>query len=162
MGSKEVQPMPESSLSRSLRFSTVYLRLALGITFLTAVTDRFGLWGPPGATNVAWGDFSHFLAYAQQLNPYVSPSWMPAVGWIVTVAETLLGLALLLGFHTRMASRLSGFLLLAFALGMTIGTGVKSALNASVFSASGGAFVLGEIGTYPWSWNAWRGRGERI
>jgi uncharacterized membrane protein YphA (DoxX/SURF4 family) len=154
--------MAETSLSRPVRFSTVYLRLALGITFLTAVTDRFGVWGPPGTKNVAWGDFSHFLAYAQQLNPYLPSSWIPAVGWIVTVAETLLGFALLLGFHTRMASRSRGFLLLAFAVGMTIGTGVKSALNASVFSASGGAFVLGEIGAYPWSWDAWRGMRERI
>jgi thiosulfate dehydrogenase (quinone) large subunit len=154
--------MPESSVSRPVRFSTVYLRLALGITFLTAVSDRFGLWGPPGTKNVAWGDFSHFLAYAQQLNPYLPASWIPAVGWIVTVAETLLGVALLLGFHTRIASRLSGFLLLAFAIGMTMGTGVKSALNASVFSASGGAFILGEIGAYPWSWDGWRGMSERI
>ena len=35
---------------------TVYARLALGGTFLAAVADRFGLWGPPGTHNVAWGD----------------------------------------------------------------------------------------------------------
>jgi hypothetical protein len=51
---------------------------------------------------------------------------------------------------------------LAFAIGMTMGTGVKSALNASVFSASGGAFILGEIGAYPWSWDGWRGMSESI
>ncbi len=36
-----------------LRYSTVLLRVALGVTFLTAVTDRFGLWGPPGTNNVS-------------------------------------------------------------------------------------------------------------
>jgi thiosulfate dehydrogenase [quinone] large subunit len=121
----------------------------IGHHIFTAVTDRLGLWGPPGTKNVTWGDFGHFLAYAQQLNPYLTASWTPAVGWIVTVAEILLGVALPLGFHTRTTSRLSGFLLLAFAIGMTMGTGVKSALNASVFSASGGAFILGEMGAYP-------------
>jgi hypothetical protein len=35
--------------------STVLLRVALGATFLTAVTDRFGVWGAPGAPQVAWG-----------------------------------------------------------------------------------------------------------
>jgi hypothetical protein len=25
------------------------------------VADRFGLWGPYGAKNVAWGDFAHFV-----------------------------------------------------------------------------------------------------
>ncbi len=42
---------------RLLRYSTVFLRVALGIIFLTAVTDRFGLWGPPGTNNVSWGNF---------------------------------------------------------------------------------------------------------
>src|SRR5262245_16437570 len=35
-------------------YTTVYMRLALGSTFLAVVTDRFGLWGPPGTSNVAW------------------------------------------------------------------------------------------------------------
>jgi uncharacterized membrane protein YphA (DoxX/SURF4 family) len=129
-------------LDRTLRHGPLYLRFALGLTFLTAVTDRFGLWGPPGATNVAWGDFEHFLAYAAVLNPYLPKSLIPPLGWVVTVAETVLGVALLIGYRTRPAALLSGLLLLAFALGMTIGVGIKSPLNYSVFSASAGAFVL--------------------
>jgi hypothetical protein len=34
-------------------------RFALGASFLSAVADRCGLWGPYGAKNVAWGDFAH-------------------------------------------------------------------------------------------------------
>ena len=56
---------------RLLRYSTVFLRVALGVTFLTAVADRFGLWGPPGADNVVWGNFENFFAYTAQLNPYL-------------------------------------------------------------------------------------------
>jgi|GEM_PF-4088408 hypothetical protein len=39
----------------------VFLRLALGVTFLTAVGDRFGPWGQFGTTKVAWGDFARFI-----------------------------------------------------------------------------------------------------
>lgn len=125
-----------------LRHAPLYLRLALGVTFLAAVTDRFGVWGPPGATNVAWGDFEHFLAYTAILNPYLPASVIPALGWLVTAAETVLGVALVAGFGTRLVALLSGLLLLAFALGMTTGVGIKAPLNYSVFSASAAAFVL--------------------
>jgi len=33
------------------------------VTILSAVADRFGLWGPPRAANVSWGDWPHFVAY---------------------------------------------------------------------------------------------------
>jgi uncharacterized membrane protein YphA (DoxX/SURF4 family) len=124
------------------RVGTVYLRLALAAGFLSAVADRFGLWGPPGARNVAWGDFSHFLAYTATLNPWLPAAAIPALGWFVTVAEVGLGVALAAGLWTRPAALLAGVLLLLFALGMTVGTGVKSPLDASVFSASAGAFLL--------------------
>jgi hypothetical protein len=32
-------------MSRSLEFSSLYLRIALGTSFLSAVADRLGLWG---------------------------------------------------------------------------------------------------------------------
>lgn len=120
----------------------VYGRVALGIGFLSAVADRFGLWGAPGARNVAWGDFPHFLDYTATLNPYLSSSLVPLLGWIVTVCEIVLGLALITGVKPRLTATVSGCLLLAFASGMTIGTGVKTALDASVFAASAAAFLL--------------------
>jgi hypothetical protein len=44
----------ENQLIEALRGpATVFLRLALGVAFLSAVADRFGLWGPAGAKNVA-------------------------------------------------------------------------------------------------------------
>ena len=39
----------------------LFARFALGASFLSAVADRFGLWGPYGAKNVAWGDLAHFV-----------------------------------------------------------------------------------------------------
>jgi hypothetical protein len=38
-------------------FSSVFLRLALAGSFLSAVADRFGLWGVYGSPNVAWGSY---------------------------------------------------------------------------------------------------------
>jgi thiosulfate dehydrogenase (quinone) large subunit len=127
------------------------MRVTLAAGFLTAVSDRFGLWGPAGTTNVAWGDFAHFLAYAAKLNPELPESWIPAVGWTVTFAEIIFAITLLLGFRTRTFALWSGLMLLAFAAGMTIGTGIKSALNASVFAASAGAFLLATVRDYSWS-----------
>jgi uncharacterized membrane protein YphA (DoxX/SURF4 family) len=142
-------------------YATLYLRVALAAAFLTSVTDRFGIWGPPGTMNVAWGDMARFLAYAAKLNPWFPNVVIPGVAWFVTVAETSLALALLLGFHTRVSAQLSGSLLLAFAIGMTAGTGIKSALNASVFSASAGAFLLATSAEYPLSLDSLRRREKR-
>ena len=41
---------------RAAGFSSV--RLALGLSFLSAVADRFGWWGAFGQLNVAWGNFA--------------------------------------------------------------------------------------------------------
>jgi hypothetical protein len=41
----------------------LFARFALGASFLSAVADRFGLWGPYGAKNVSWGNFAHFVEY---------------------------------------------------------------------------------------------------
>jgi thiosulfate dehydrogenase (quinone) large subunit len=120
----------------------VFARLALAASFLTAVADRLGQYGPPGTPTVAWGDMQHFQAYAGQLNPWFPADVIPVLSWIVTAAETLLGLSLIAGIYIRRVAMLSGALLLAFAIGMTAGTGVRSALYASVFSASACALLL--------------------
>jgi uncharacterized membrane protein YphA (DoxX/SURF4 family) len=141
-------------LLRIAGLDTFYLRLALAAGFLAAVSDRLGLWGAYGTPNVAWGNMQHFISYAAKLNPWFPGLVIPAVSWFVTFAEFTLGLALLLGYRTRLAAQLSGCLLLAFAMGMTVGTGAKSALNASVFAASGGSFILARLRTYPLSIDA--------
>lgn len=126
-------------------------RFALGVGFLSAVADRLGFWGAPGAEGVAWGSFPRFLAYAETLNPWFPASWIPAVGVAVTLAEVVLGLGLLAGWRTRQLGLAAGLLLLAFGVGMTAGTGVKSALDASVFAAAGAALLLLRTGGGPLS-----------
>lgn len=134
---------------------TIYLRLALGIGFLSAVADRFGWWGPPGTPNVAWGTFHNFLTYTAKLNPWFSGSWIRAIGWTATVCEACFGAMLVIGYRTRAASVGSGLLTLAFAIGMVCGIGIHAPLNYSVFAASAGAFLLAGAETYPLSLDAW-------
>lgn len=137
-------------------YASVYLRLALGTAFLSAVADRVGMWGRPGAHLVAWGNFHNFLVYVGQLNPWFPANWIPAVGWVATLCEIAFGIALILGYRTRIAAFLSGLLLLTFALGMTAGAGIKAPLNYSVFTASAAAFLLAEVKNYRWSLDALR------
>ena len=151
-----------TAIGRAAEYSTVYLRLALGSAFLSSVADRFGLWGATGAKNVAWGNFDNFLAYTAMLNPYAPSSLIPALGWIVTLAEATLGLLLILGFRIRETVALSGALLLVFAIGMTIGLGIKAPLDYSVFAASAGAFLLAAHGKSPFSIDALRGRDHLV
>jgi len=138
---------------------SVFARVAIGTAFLSAVADRFGWWGPPGARHVAWGDFSHFLAYADTITPFVPIGLVPAAGSLATILELILGVALIVGVAIRPAAVLSGVLLASFALGMTFGTGIKTAFDASVFSASAAAFLLACASRYPLALETiWRGR----
>ena len=85
-------------------------------------------------------------------------TWIPALGWGVTLAEVTCGLALIVGFQTRKVAVGSGLLLLAFALGMTLGFGIKAPFNYSVFSAAAGAFLLATRSPDPVSMDRWRDR----
>jgi hypothetical protein len=58
---------------------------------------------------------------------------------------------LLLGWQTRATALLSGSLLLLFAVTMTGVLGIKAPLDASVFSAAAGAFLLASCAEYPFS-----------
>jgi uncharacterized membrane protein YphA (DoxX/SURF4 family) len=134
-----------------LAASSVFLRFALGLSFLSAVADRFGLWGAFGEPNVAWGTFPRFVAYTGQLNWFLPRAAVPTLAIVATCAESLLGVLLLLGWQTRISALLSGGLLLVFAVTMTGALGIKAPLDASVFSAAGGALLLASCVEYPFS-----------
>jgi uncharacterized membrane protein YphA (DoxX/SURF4 family) len=120
----------------------VFARLALGASFLSAVADRFGLWGPYGTKNVSWGTFAHFVKYTGEVTSLFPTSLAVSFAWTATVAETLCGILLITGYKTRAATILSGLVLLSFAIGMMTGLGIKKPLDYSVFSAAAAAFLL--------------------
>ena len=120
----------------------LFLRVSIGVGFLSAVADRFGLWSKEVS---AWGNWDNFLKYTQKLNPLIPPSYIPFLGWTSTLLEIVFGFCLIIGFKTSFTAKLSGWLLLIFALTMTFSVGIKAPLDASVFAASAGAFGLSLI-----------------
>ena len=84
-----------------LASSSVFLRFALGFSFLSAVADRFGLWGAFGEPHVAWGTFARFVASTGTLNWFLPRAAVPTLAIVATCAETLLGILLVLGWQTR-------------------------------------------------------------
>lgn len=117
----------------------LFLRLAVSFSFLSAVADRFGMWPEKYS---AWGNWDKFVAYTHVINPWFPESMIPAVSAVATTAEVVFALCLLAGFKTELFAKLSGVLLLLFALAMSFTTGIKGAFDYSVFSASAGAFAL--------------------
>lgn len=75
-----------------------YARVALGLSFLSAVADRFGLWGK----HSSWGNFANFERYTAQLNPFLPAFSIPFLAWTATIAEIALGVALIAGIWPRL------------------------------------------------------------
>ncbi len=121
------------------KFIKLFLRLSLGIGFLSAVADRLGLWPVEVST---WGNWQSFLDYTQILNPWFPSATIPTVGLIVTAIEVIFAICLIVGFKTSLFARLSGYLLLIFAFVMLITIGIKGVFDYSVLTASAGAFTL--------------------
>lgn len=157
-GSQKNAPYVGQRRGKDPNYAALFLRLALGVGFLSAVADRFGVWGSSGTSLVAWGNFHNFLLYTAKLNPWCPIGWIPVLGWIATFAEIVLGVALIVGFRIRIVGFLSGLLTLAFALAMSFVIGVHEPLNDSVFVFSAASFFLATVTADSWSVDALRQR----
>lgn len=115
------------------------MRFAIAFGFLSAVADRFGIWSKDISV---WGNWENFLNYTQIINPWIPNSLISTIGIIATAAEIIFAIFLIVGFKTELFAKLSGYLILIFALSMTFSTGIKGAFDYSVFTASAGAFAL--------------------
>ena len=122
-----------------IRIIKLFLRLAIATAFLSAVADRYGMWNEEVSV---WGNWNSFIEYTQFINPWFPASIIPAIGFLVTAAEIIFAVCLLLGYKTELFAKLSGVLLLIFALSMTFSIGIKAAFDYSVFTASAAAFAL--------------------
>jgi quinoprotein glucose dehydrogenase len=114
-----------------------FLRLVLAAGFISAVGDHFGLWGPPGATNVAWGEWQPFVAYVAKLYWFAPKPVIPALAWTATLGEIVVALGLLIGWQLRWVALASGLLPLSFAVTMTTALGIKArAAGKAAFEAT--------------------------
>jgi uncharacterized membrane protein YphA (DoxX/SURF4 family) len=124
--------------NKNILFPQLFLRIAISITMLSAVADRFGFWGE----NSAWGNWANFEKYTQQLTFFLPESLGVFSAYAATFLEILFPLLLMIGFKTKIAAYGTGFLLLIFALSMTMALGIKAPLDYSVWIGSASAFLL--------------------
>ena len=120
------------------RWAVLYARIALGSAFLSAVASRFGLWD----RTLDMKHFAKFIQYAAEVNSFMPATTIPFIAWAATIAETSLGILLILGFWPRWVSLAAAVLLAMFGTAMAISFGLESPMDYSVFSASGAALLL--------------------
>lgn len=128
-------------------YPQLFLRLAISVSMLSAVADRFGFWGK----NSAWGNWENFENYTKQLTFFLPESLSTFSAYSATFLEILFPFMLILGFKTKIASYGIGSLLLIFALSMTVSLGVKAPLDYSVWIGSAAAFLLAGQEKYSFS-----------
>lgn len=116
----------------------IFARLALGAAFLSGIASRFGWWG----RDVGYGNWENFVRYTGEVNGFMPDATIPFLAVAATVAELVLGVALVAGFKLRWTAIASAGLLLVFGIAMAISFGPKEPLDYSVFSAAAAAFLL--------------------
>ena len=72
--------------SKFASYATVLLRIGIGVGFLSAVADRFGLWDV-WATECRLGESLTVLGIPHRLNWYLPAGMIPPLGVIATGAE---------------------------------------------------------------------------
>ncbi|HEX5171941.1 MAG TPA: DoxX family protein [Cyclobacteriaceae bacterium] len=131
-------------METKLPIASLLLRLGLGITFLSAVASRFGLWeGSSG--------WDGFLEYTAMVNSYAPKGVIPFLAFGATFLEITIGTLLIIGWKTRWVALGAALLTLVFALTMAYSFGIKNPLEYSVFVDSTAAFLLACIPSYRWS-----------
>ncbi len=130
-----------------------YLRLALGSGFLKLGLDRLGVWGENGSRFISWGDWKHFMQYANEVLGFLPSVLIEPFAIAATMAEILFGILLMLGKWTQYAAIGSGILTLLFAFSMAISNGVQDPIGYSVFTVSAASFLLATIPQYQWSFD---------
>lgn len=128
--------------ARAIQMASLFVRWALAAGFLSAVADRFGLWGAPGSAGVAWGNIENYESYVALLNWFLPSLWISPIGWIATICEILIALGLIVGWQLYWFALAAGILLTLFGTTMLVAFGPKPPLDYSVFSAASAAYLL--------------------
>ena len=129
------------------QFQQLFLRIAISVTMLSAVADRFGFWGD----NSTWGNWRNFEIYTRKLTFFLPETFSIVSAYIATSLEILFPVMLFVGYKTKIAAYGSGALLFIFAVSMTVALGAKAPLDYSVWIGSAGAFLLAVQQEYQYS-----------
>lgn len=135
----------------SFKIPQLLLRCALGITFLTPVSDRLGLLGKAGTGNIEWGNWENFINYTTTLMPFLDRPAVNVMGGIATGSELVIGILLIIGFKTKYAALAASLLTSTFILFMIFSVGIQKPINFGVFTAATASLLLSYIPNYHWS-----------
>src|SRR5258708_35781932 len=69
----------------------------MGVVFLCEVAGRFGIW----EENTSPASFKDFMEYTAKVNSFMPAFTIPFLAWAATIAETFLGITLILGIRLR-------------------------------------------------------------
>ena len=135
-------------------FAQLFTRIALGLGFLLPVLDRLGFMGAPGSGKAAWGDWSHFVAYAHQLMPFTNLNTANIAGLVATIAEVVLGVCLIVGFKTKWMGLGAAIITITFAVFMITSLGIGAPFKYPVFVFTGAGLLLYTHHSFRWSIDA--------
>jgi uncharacterized membrane protein YphA (DoxX/SURF4 family) len=132
----------------------LFTRMALGLGFLLPVFDRLGFMGAPGSGKVAWGNWSHFVAYTHQLMPFTNLNTANIAGLVATIAELVLGVCLIVGFKTKWMGLGAAIITFTFAVFMIASLGIGAPFSYPVFVFTGAGLLLYTQHSFRWSMDA--------
>lgn len=114
----------------------------LAADFAGAVADRFGAFGPPGATGVSWGSWPAFVDYTRILlhRPPEVVAVAAAAG--ATAAEVTLAVVLLTGWQRRWAGKAAAGLLTFYLFAMAASVGFGDVAHYALPLEIGGALLV--------------------
>jgi hypothetical protein len=118
----------------------------LAAQFAGAVADRFGAFGPPGASGVSWGSWSAFVDYTVLLLHGAPRGAVVGVAALATVLEVALALALLSGWQRRWVGKATAGLLFCYLVAMAASVGWGEVARYGVPIQVGGALLVTVFG----------------
>lgn len=125
-----------------VRALVVVTRVALGVLFAGSVADRFGMFGGPGSAGVSWGSYAEFVDYTRTLLPAFAADAAPIAAGAATIAEAVLGAALIFAVRPRITAAAAAALFTMFAMAMVTSVGFAATADYAVPVMLGGALLV--------------------
>ncbi|WP_446221814.1 hypothetical protein ACTWPB_18250 [Nocardia sp. IBHARD005] len=141
IGAAALVAVTAATLGR-VRALVIATRVALGLLLAGSVADRFGIFGGPGSPGVSWGSYAEFLDYTRTLLPAFAGDAAPIAAAVATVAEGVLGLALIFAVRPRITAAATAALFTMFAVAMATSVGFAATADYAVPVMIGGALLV--------------------
>lgn len=128
-----------------LRVAGTVTAVVLALDLAGAVADRFGAWGPPGASGVSWGSWSAFVDYTSLLLGGVPRPWASVAAVFATAVEVVLALLLVSGAQRRWVGKATAGLFVVYLVSMTLTVGPGAVAAYALPILVGGALLVSAI-----------------